>query len=339
MMPSGISGGIFLQNMKLLLNNCTDAAYNLALEEVVASEYSENTMMLWRNANAIIVGRNQNTGAEINPEFVRQKGIQVVRRMTGGGAVYHDLGNINYTLIAPGRQLEQEAFARNAGIVVQVLQQMGVAAEFQGRNDILVDGRKISGSAKCVLSDRTLFHGTLLFDTDLSVLGSALTPDENKIRAKGIKSVRSRVANLHEYLPEMNVEQFLEKLQTGLQEISGAKLSEIPDELQKKASALAEKKYRIWEWNYGTVGQYSYEWKGRFACGGVEVRFNVVENRITDMLILGDFFGSADVAELAAKFNGLPPEINAIKKTAETCGLAKYINGITPEEFITLFRL
>ena len=151
--------------------------------------------------------------------------------------------------------------------------------------------------------------------------------------------MRSRVANLREYLPEMDVEQFLEKLQKSLQMISGAELAEIPAGLQAKASALAEQKYRTWEWNYGTVGRYSYEWKNRFACGGVELRFNVVENRITDMLILGDFFGSADVAELAAKFNGLPPEINAIKKTAETCGLAKYITGITPEEFITLFRL
>ncbi len=338
MMPSGRFGGIFLQNMKLLLNNCTDAAYNLALEEIIASEYTD-AMMLWRNANAIIVGRNQNTGAEINPEFVRQRGIQVIRRMTGGGAVYHDLGNINYTLIAPGRQLEQQAFARNAGIVVQILQKMGVAAEFQGRNDILVGGRKISGSAKCVLSDRSLFHGTLLFDTDLSVLGSALTPDENKIRAKGIKSVRSRVANLREYLPEMDVEQFLEKLKQSLQEFTGSAWTEIPDDLQQRASALAAEKYRTWEWNYGTVGKYSYEWKSRFACGGVEVYFNVVENRIADMVILGDFFGSSDVAELAAKFNGLPPEISAIKKTAETCGLAGYITGITPEEFITLFRL
>ena len=114
-------------NMKLLINPVTDAAYNLALEEVIASEYTE-AIMLWRNANAIIVGRNQNTGAEINSEFVRQKQIQVIRRMTGGGAVYHDLGNINYTIVAPGRQLEQEAFARNADIVVQVLQRMGVAA-------------------------------------------------------------------------------------------------------------------------------------------------------------------------------------------------------------------
>lgn len=325
-------------NMKLLINPVTDAAYNLALEEVIASEYTE-AIMLWRNANAIIVGRNQNTGAEINSEFVRQKQIQVIRRMTGGGAVYHDLGNINYTIVAPGRQLEQEAFARNADIVVQVLQRMGVAAEFQGRNDILVDGRKISGSAKCVLNDRTLFHGTLLFDTDLSVLSSALTPDESKIKAKGIKSVRSRVANLREFLPEMDVEQFLEKLQSKLQKVSGAMRSGIPTELQNRASALADQKYRTWDWNYGTVSMYSYEWKDRFACGGVEIRFNVVENRIADMLILGDFFGSADVTELAAKFNGLPPERNAIKKVAASCDLAKYINGITADEFISLFRL
>lgn len=326
--------------MKLLINPAVDAAYNLALEEVVASEISGSALMLWRNANAIIVGRNQNTGAEINSEFVRQKQIQVIRRMTGGGAVYHDLGNINYTIVVPGRQLEEQAFARNAGIMVQVLQKMGVAAEFQGRNDILVGGRKISGSAKCVLNDRTLFHGTLLFDADLSVLSSALTPDESKIKAKGIKSVRSRVANVKEFLPQMSRDEFFSELQKKLCEFSGAGgFENIPIEYRSKAETLAGKKYRSWQWNYGSVTAYSYNWKSRFSCGGVELSFNVVENCIADMRITGDFFSSADVTELAAKFNGLPPERNAIKKVAEACDLAKYINGITADEFIALFRL
>ena len=170
--------------MKLLINNSVDPAFNLALEELIASGFPDEAVMLWRNAPSIIVGRNQNTEAEINAGEVRRRNIKVVRRITGGGAVYHDLGNINYTIAANDRQLDSEAFARNAGIIIEALHRFNIPAEFKGRNDILVDGRKISGSAQSVFTNRTLFHGTLLFDTDLSVLSSVLTPDEEKIRAK-----------------------------------------------------------------------------------------------------------------------------------------------------------
>ena len=326
--------------MDLLINSAVDAAYNLALEEIVAAEYPNAAIMLWRNANAIIVGRNQNTAAEINADFVRIRDIQVIRRMTGGGAVYHDLGNINYTIIAKGRQLEYEAFSRNAGIIVQVLNSMGVAAEFHGRNDILVDGRKISGSAKCVLSDRTLFHGTLLFDADLSVLGEALTPDESKIQAKGIKSVRSRVANLKEFLPQWDVEQFLQELQKRLSDIYGGReFQAVPDVFCEQGEALANKKYRTWDWNFGTAMNYSYYQKARFACGGVEVAFNVHNNRIADLNISGDFFGSRPAAELAEKLNGSIPRYDDIAAKLAVIEIGDYISGLSTAEFLTLFRL
>ena len=325
--------------MRLLLNTQTDPAYNLALEELLASESREETLMLWRNDNAIIVGRNQNTAAEIDADFVRENHIQVVRRMTGGGAVYHDLGNINYTIIAPGRQLEHEAFSRNATVIVKVLNSYGLDAGFQGRNDILLDGRKISGSAKCVLNDRTLFHGTLLFDADLSVLTQALTPDESKIASKGIKSVRSRVANIREYLPLFDRETFFADLQSRLAEQLGVFPEAIPEKLQCAAEILAQQKYRTWEWNYGSVMTYAYNWKARFACGGVEICFNVKDNLIADMKITGDFFGSRDVAELAAKFNGVRPERNALLAVIAPVDIGNYIHGITADEFISLFRI
>ena len=325
--------------MRLLVNHQTDPAYNLALEELLASESREDMLMLWRNDNAIIVGRNQNTAAEIDADFVRVNHIQVVRRMTGGGAVYHDLGNINYTIIAPGRQLEQEAFSRNAAVIVKVLKSYGLDAKFQGRNDILLDGRKVSGSAKCVLNDRTLFHGTLLFDADLSVLTRALTPDESKIASKGIKSVRSRVANIREYLPQFDRETFFADLQSRLAEQLGVFTEAIPEKLQRAAEILAQQKYRTWEWNYGSVMTYAYNWKARFACGGVEICFNVKDNLIADMKITGDFFGSRDVAELAAKFNGVRPERNALLAVIAPVDIGNYIHGITADEFISLFRI
>jgi len=326
--------------MNLLINTSTDPAFNLALEELIAAEYPSEVVMLWRNAPAIIVGRNQNTEAEINAEAVRERGIKVVRRITGGGAVYHDLGNINYTIAANGRQLDQEAFARNAEIIINVLRTMGIDARFHGRNDILVDGRKISGSAKSVLTDRTLFHGTLLFDADLTVLSQVLTPDEEKIRSKGIKSVRSRVANLKEYLPDLTSDEFMANLGTGLLRLMQLdEVTPVPADLIVKAEKLADEKYRQWQWNFGTLIAYSYRHRERFSCGSVEVRFNVIDNRIADTVFSGDFFGNRPVAELAEKLNGSIPSFDEIAGKLAVSDVAEYISGITPEELLKLFRL
>jgi lipoate-protein ligase A len=326
--------------MKLLINNSVDPTFNLALEELIASDYPHEAVMLWRNGPSVIVGRNQNTEAEINADAVRSRNIKVVRRITGGGAVYHDLGNINYTIAANDRQLDSEAFARNAGIIVEVLNEMGVPAEFKGRNDILVDGRKISGSAKSVFADRTLFHGTLLFDADLTVLSKVLTPDEEKIKAKGIKSVRSRVANLKEFFPEWSTDEFLAEL-TGrlLQKMHLSEVSAIPEDLLKSADILADKKYRTWDWNYGSLTSFSYCQRQRFAGGSVEVRFNVAENRIVDTSFHGDFFGSRPVAELAEKINGCVPRYDDIAGKLAAVDIADYISGVNLDELLTLFRL
>ena len=326
--------------MKLLINPSLDPAYNLALEELLAGDSNDEVLMLWRNAPAIIVGCNQNTEAEINAEAVRKLGIQVVRRITGGGAVYHDPGNINYTIATNGRQLDPEAFARNAEVMIRVLRKLNIPAEFSGRNDILVEGRKISGSAKSVLRSRTLFHGTLLFDAELNVLGSVLTPDEEKIRAKGIKSVRSRVANLKEYMPGLEVDDFMDQLTAGLlEELNVPAVSCIPAGLSAGAVKLAVEKYRTWQWNFGSRTSYKYSQKKRFASGCVEVSFNVVDNRIVDLGFSGDFFGNRPVAELAAVLNGTEPRFSAIAEKISSVDVETFIAGISKEELLSLFRL
>lgn len=326
--------------MKLLVNRSTDPAFNLALEELIASEYPDEIVMLWRNAPAIIVGRNQNTEAEINAEAVRKRNIKVVRRITGGGAVYHDLGNINYTIAANDRLMDNDAFARNARVITEVLHKFNIPAEFKGRNDILVDGRKISGSAKSVFTNRTLFHGTLLFDTDLSVLSSVLTPDEEKIRAKGIKSVRARVANLREYLPDWDVDTFLNELTSGLlEELGKDSVTPIPDSLIRRAEVLANEKYRTWEWNFGSITSYNYTCKSRFDCGSVQIAFNVNNNRIENLNISGDFFGIRPVAELAEKINGSIPRYDDIAAKLAVVEVGDYISGLSANDLLTLFRL
>ena len=325
--------------MQFLLNTSTDAPFNLALEELIATGCKEEFLMLWRNRSAVIVGRNQNSAAEVDSAYLRSHNIQLVRRMTGGGAVYHDLGNVNYTIAVNDRQLDPDSFARNASVVLEALRSFGVAAEFSGRNDIVVDGRKISGSAKTVLKDRTLFHGTLLFDSELSMLTNVLTPDPEKIRAKGIKSVRSRVANLSSFLPGWDTDFFIQKLAGELIRRTGAVKRDIPETLKKEADALADLKYRSWEWNYGVNTVYTYCKSGYFPFGSCRVEFNVSENRICDLRFTGDFFGAADVSFLSQRLNGLRPERALIYEALKKIPLSEFINGADADALISLFEL
>ena len=325
--------------MIFLFNDSTDAAFNLALEELLPSFFQDDIIMLWRNRSAVIVGRNQNTASEIDAAFVRDNNIQVIRRMTGGGAVYHDLGNINYTIVVRDRQLSPESFSANAAPVLKSLRELGIPAEFSGRNDILADGRKISGSAKTVLTDRTLFHGTLLFSADLEMLGKVLTPDPEKIRAKGIKSVRSRVANLQEFLPELSVDEFINVLKDQLLRHTGAVDSVLLPELISAAEDLADTKYRTWMWNYGTVMNYSYSKKLRFNFGSCQISFNVVENKITDFALTGDFFGAEPAENMAGYFNGIAPDFETVSQVAKKIPVENFIHGAKAEDLLLLFDL
>lgn len=325
--------------MIFFCNQNTDPAFNLALEEILAAELADPFFMLWRNRPSIIVGRNQNTAAEIDGDFVREHHIDVVRRITGGGAVYHDLGNINYTIAADRQEMAQDAFAHYAAPVVGVLRKMGVDAEFSGRNDIIAGGRKISGSAKSILQGRTLFHGTLLFDTDLEQLTGALRPDAKKISARGIKSVRSRVMNLREMMPELTVEDFLPRLQQELLTLLEVdKVSEIPAGYIARAEALAETKYRTWQWNYGVAFEYDYEKSQRFGGGTVCVSCRISENRISALRFSGDFFGKAPAEELAARLTGCEFRRESIAGRISAAEVNDYFQGVTEAELLSLFE-
>ena len=324
--------------MELFINNNLDPAFNLALEEVMTREYDKGFLMLWRNANAIIVGRNQNTIAEINTEAVQSFGTSVVRRSTGGGAVYHDLGNLNYSIAVPGRQIAHESFADFARPVLEALHFMGVNAIFSGRNDILVDDCKISGSARAVLGDKTLFHGTLLFDANMDILEKVLIPDPEKIQSKGIKSVRSRVMNLKKLFPNMSMESFIEKFALALQSrIAGCVLKSVPEHFIARARELAAEKYSTWAWNYGTVLNYSFTKSRRFPAGRIGVHFNIRENRICDLRFSGDFFGLHPVEEFAALLEGCSLEPEKLLAKINGSGFEKWISGVSAEDLLTLF--
>ena len=325
--------------MEFFINTAHDPAYNLALEELLAAEYAGEFLMLWRNGPSVIVGRNQNTLAEIDADAVRELGVKVVRRTTGGGAVYHDLGNFNYTIARFGRLTAQESFADSAQAVVAALRRLGVPAEFSGRNDILVDGRKVSGSARRVFHDRTLFHGTMLFDVDLGVLGRVLNPDAEKIRAKGVKSVRSRVMNLREILPGWSIEKFrAEFVSALLAEVGAEKPSPLPGGFAERAEHLAAERYRTREWNFGSPCPYDFRNRKRFAGGTVEVSLCVERDRIAAVRFHGDFFGDAPVEELAALLVGAPFRPDAVLERLSGVKLDDYLRGVTAEELASLFE-
>ena len=317
----------------------TDPAYNLAVEEYVFECLPKDRMyvMLWRNDNAIIIGKHQNTHAQINPAFVREKNIRVVRRLSGGGAVYHDLGNLNFTIIADA-QGDTLDFARFCDIVIAALKKAGIQAQRNGRNDMTIDGKKFSGNAQYLRQNRVMHHGTILFDSDLTVLSRALQVDEEKIRSKGVDSVRSRVTNVRPCLPEdMTLAQFRALLlQTILEQTPGEAYNLTAEdlaEIEKRKQA----RYDSWDWNYGQSPECTLLKKQRLeGCGTVEAYLTLSHSTITQLELKGDFFSAEPPELLAQKLIGCPLTEAALSAALAEVDTSRYILGMNPEEFVRL---
>ncbi|CAK7072943.1 lipoate--protein ligase [Tissierella sp. P1] len=327
--------------MKYLVNNSNDPRYNLAFEEYCfkSLDLKEDYVILWINGPAIIIGKNQNTIEEVNQDFVNERGIKVVRRITGGGAVYHDLGNLNFSIISMSTGIEKIDFKKYNIPIVKSLEKLGINCELSGRNDITLDGKKFSGIAQSVWKKRVLNHGTLLFDTELDVLSNALNVKQDKIESKGVKSVKSRVTNIKPYIDkDIDIYEFRDVLLKNIFEMEGEvpqeyKLSqEDLDEIQK----LFEEKYSTWEWNYGESPKSNYQNYKRFDFGSIDIRFNVISGLISDTKIYGDFFGTEDVALLQEKLDGKKYDKMEVSKIIENEPLEKYFGNISKEEFVDL---
>lgn len=280
-----------------------DPCFNLAFEEFVLCNRTEGDyLLLWQNRNTVVVGRNQNTEEEINRPFVSRHRIHVVRRMTGGGAVYHDLGNLNYSLITDAPDAERISMERFTLPVVNALRGLGLDAEASGRNDILVSGRKVSGTAQRLYRDRILHHGTLLFDSDPEMIAGALCADPEKFRSKSTKSVRSRVGNIRSFLPtDMTLEQFWGYLKSCLCE-NGFETGELDKQELNRIRNLKREKYDTWEWNYGKSPKYDIilqQIKGPLHAQGADIfrnAFSLGQPEAFLQLVLVD-------ADLPAKVN------------------------------------
>lgn len=327
--------------MKYLVNNSNDPRYNLAFEEYCFKhlDLKEDYVILWINGPAIIIGKNQNTVEEVNSDYVKEKEIKVVRRITGGGAVYHDLGNLNFSIISMSSDSEKIDFKKYNIPIVKSLEKLGINCELSGRNDITLDGKKFSGIAQSVWKKRVLNHGTLLFDTELDVLSNALNVKQDKIESKGVKSVKGRVTNIKPHIKDdIDIYEFRDVLLKSIFGMEGLQ----PEEYKLSSEDLAgiqklfEEKYSTWEWNYGESPKSNYQNYKRFDFGSIDIRFNVVNGLIKDTKIYGDFFGTEDVALLQEKLNGIRYDkvevLNAIKDEP----LEKYFGNITKEEFVEL---
>lgn len=319
----------------------TDPRINLAIEE-----YALNTMdvekdsflLFYINQPSIIIGRNQNTVEEINTDFVEKNGIIPVRRLSGGGAVYHDLGNLNFSFLTKDDGDSFRNFKKFTQPVVDALGKMGVNAELSGRNDILAEGKKISGNAQFSTRGRMFSHGTLMFNTEIDAVVSALKVSKEKIESKGIKSIRSRVANVAELLKEpMTIEQFRSEILSSI--FGGAEniqYWELTEEDWENIHKLSEQRYQQWDWNYGKSPKFNMKHTHRFPSGGVDVRLEVNKGIMEEVKIFGDFFGVGEMEEVERLLTGKPYSKQAIEEALESVDVPKYFGGITKEELVQL---
>jgi len=322
--------------MIFIVNRSLDAYYNMAAEEYFLDRHNGNFFILWQNKNAIVVGKNQNALAEIDADFVRMQGIDVVRRLSGGGAMYQDLGNLNFTFICDEKKWFSD-YSYFTTPVIKAMESLGVKLTLSGRNDIMLGDFKVSGNAQAVRGDRILHHGTLLLNSDLSVLGRALTPDPEKIAAKGIKSVSSRVININDTVEKkLTVEAAIEAIKKSVvEDFSDTVVRDITAEEDRDIKELSEK-YRTWEWNYGNSPKYTYKKKKRFSAGSIGVLLDVSHGVIKSAKFEGDFFGIRDVAEIEEALRDINHNESDIRAALLPFNLENYFMGVGKEEILSL---
>ena len=317
----------------------TDPRVNLALEEHVlrTAEGDDSLLLFYVNSPSIIIGRHQNTIEEINTDVVRERGIHVVRRISGGGAVYHDHGNLNFSFITPytpGRFNRYEEFTRP---VVEVLQELGVPAEVGGRNDIVADGRKISGNAQFVSRDRMFSHGTVLVSSDLDAVTAALNVKPGKIESKGHKSVRSRVANISEFLDTpITVDDLRARIIARIYDGAEPVRHEITDADWDAVHRLVGRKYGTWEWNYGESPTFNVQRVRRFPIGEIDLRLHVERGAITGVKIYGDFMSRMDVSEIEVRLRGARYERGALQEIVAGVNVSDFFGDIDADAFLEL---
>ncbi len=324
--------------MRYIKNLQTNPYYNMAFDEYCLESLSidEPVFFLWQNRPAVIVGFNQEVNTEVNLDYLKEQGIDLVRRVTGGGAVYHDFGNLNYTIVGPSEDLERD-YPEYAGIMMKALQSLGVPATLSGRNDILVEGRKVSGFAKRVCRNRLMVHGTLMYKVDVDVLTNVLSPSATKLQSKGVSSVRSRVANLCDYLPEIkDIQTFSQRLEEILSNHYADAEYQLSEDDLANIQRQTDEKFATWEWNYGRSPKATLTNSARLACGTVEIHLTLNENRISTCRFGGDFLGNLPTSEIELALKGVVYDRASIHHCLSQMEIGQYFDGVDAEDLVKL---
>ena len=319
----------------------SDPYYNLALEQFVFDRLSRQNsyFMLWQNHNTIVVGKHQNTIEEINAAFVKERDITVVRRLSGGGAVYHDLGNLNFTFITGAGDAGGIEFSVFCEPIKMALRSFGVPVEILGRNDMTVEGKKFSGNAQYIKQNRVMHHGTILYDCDLDILSRALNPGNDKIESKAITSVRSRVSNIRPYMKsDMSINDFWAALKNYMIAAFDMRQFTLSPDHDTAVKNLRDTVYAQWSWNYGNSPPYTMRKVRRIeGCGKIEILLDIEqEGKIRNIAFYGDFFGNRDLAELGVILSGHHLENKELKAALAGVEISQYFHALDLEAFLGL---
>jgi len=318
-----------------------DAYFNIASEEYLLTKYpKESIFLLYINDPSIIIGKFQNTLAEINLDYVNDNKIKIVRRMSGGGAVYHDLGNLNFSFHTLLGNLDFMDFSTFTQPIVSVLNKLNIPAKLEGRNDLLVDGKKFSGNAKLAKNGKMVQHGTILIDSQMQILSDALKVNPLKFVDKAVKSNRARVTNLIGYLPQgFTTVKFKELLIAEMQrENPDAEIIHFSATDIQNIENLVKEKYETWDWNFGFSPNYNFKKAIKIPAGFIELHLDVHKGSIEHAKIFGDFFASESIHELEQLLIGKKHQLEEIRALLEAIDLTSYFGKVDVAEILELFK-
>ena len=326
--------------MRYFVNKNRTAPFNIAMDEWLLTHLKPEAPVftLWQNNNAVIVGKHQNTYEEVNEAVVKEKDIEVIRRVTGGGAVYHDLGNLNFTFIIPVARPEDVDWKVFVQPVVDALHKLGIPVEITGRNDLILDGKKISGNAQRYQDGYLMHHGTLMFDVDVETMVRVLNVSDEKFISKAVKSVRSRVGSIKQYALDLTLEDFQAALTDELSRNGQDQPIQLTETQLNEIKTLEKEKFSTWEWNYGESPAFNYHAHEKFAGGILDIKADIVQGIIQDIHFGGDFLGVEDIERLIPQLIGVPFEEATLRDILVENQEKQYFGTISNDEVLSLIN-